>query len=207
MKIILLGAPGCGKGTQAKYLSTEFKIPHISTGDILRKNILDGTEVGKIAKKLIDNGQLVPDDLIIKIVENRLKEDDAKNGFILDGFPRTIIQAEKLENLTKIDKVFLLEVDERVIVDRICSRRVCPVCNSVYNLNIEMIDECKDCGATLIQRADDNEHTVVKRIEEYKKQTAPLIGFYESRNLLSRIDSTCREIAFEAIKKEIYLEA
>ena len=178
MKIILLGAPGAGKGTQADKLVEKYGFPHISTGDIFRKNIKERTEIGLLAKSYIDAGKLVPDEVTIKIVENRLKESDCANGFLLDGFPRTVEQAKALDEITDVDYVVNIDVPFEKLSKRITGRRVCPKCSSSYHVDfLNGEDTCK-CGEKLVQRADDNEETVKQRISVYEKQTAPLVEYY-----------------------------
>ncbi len=178
MKIILLGAPGAGKGTQADKLVEKYGFPHISTGDIFRKNIKERTEIGLLAKSYIDAGKLVPDEVTIKIVENRLKESDCANGFLLDGFPRTVEQAKALDEITDVDYVVNIDVPFEKLLKRITGRRVCPKCSSSYHVDfLNGEDTCK-CGEKLVQRADDNEETVKQRISVYEKQTAPLVEYY-----------------------------
>lgn len=198
MRLILLGAPGAGKGTQAVNLSKELRIPHISTGDIFRANIREGTKLGLEAKRYIDAGNLVPDELTVSIVRDRLQKDDCSNGFLLDGFPRTIPQAESLEDAlksmnTKLDGVVNLEVPEDVIVRRMAGRRVCKDCGRSYHvINIPPKQEgiCDSCGGPLIIRDDDREETVLERLKTYIEKTEPLIGFYEKRGLLYNFDGT-----------------
>ncbi|MDU1414760.1 MAG: adenylate kinase [Clostridium sp.] len=198
MNIILLGPPGAGKGTQAKSISNKYSIPHISTGDIFRFNISNGTPLGIKAKGYIDKGHLVPDELTIDLIKDRLKQDDCQNGFLLDGFPRTVNQAEALETLlkdmeTKLDTALLIDVPKSFIIDRMTGRRVCTTCGASYHVkynptNVEGI--CNVCGNDVIQRADDNEATVSERLEVYDAQTQPLIKFYREKNLLSEVDGT-----------------
>ncbi|NVM55712.1 MAG: adenylate kinase [Candidatus Helarchaeota archaeon] len=190
MKIILLGAPGAGKGTQSKYITEKYEIPQISTGDILRKAVRDGTEVGKLAKSYMDEGKLVPDDVIIKIMNERLKEPDCAKGYILDGFPRTLNQAEKLETITQIDVVVNLQVSSETILKRLTGRRSCAKCGAVYNLSFKpppQEGKC-ECGGELYQRDDDKEETVLKRIETYKNQTEPLIKYYSEKDLIKNVE-------------------
>lgn len=192
MRIILLGPPGSGKGTQAKLISEKFGIPHISTGDIFRLHISQKSSLGLEAKSYIDKGQLVPDELTIKLIESRLTEDDCKNGFLLDGFPRTINQADALEGLLKkinasVDSVINIEVPSEDIIDRITGRRVCKKCGASYHIIFNPSaakDICDRCGGPLIQREDDTEGTVRKRLEVYESQTKPLIRYYEEKGLL-----------------------
>ncbi|NLN64992.1 MAG: adenylate kinase [Clostridiaceae bacterium] len=198
MRLILLGAPGAGKGTQAVNLSKELHIPHISTGDIFRANIREGTELGLKAKTYIDAGKLVPDTLTMSIVEDRLQKDDCRNGFLFDGFPRTIPQAESLEDVLagmnmELDAVISLDVPNEVIVRRMAGRRVCKNCGRNYHIvTIPPKQEgiCDKCGGPLIIRDDDREETVLERLKTYTKKTEPLIGFYEKRNLLLHFDGT-----------------
>ena len=200
--IIMLGAPGAGKGTQSALIAEEYHIPHISTGDILRKNIKEGTELGKLAKSYIDAGALVPDDVVIGIVADRLKEEDALNGYVLDGFPRTIAQAEALDKVAKIDIAVNIVVGFDVIVERLAGRRVC-VCGATYNTSkLNGSTTCAKCGKELFFRDDDKPETVRARLETYEKQTAPLIGYYEKKGILVNVDATGTiEQDFEKIKK------
>jgi len=196
MNLILLGPPGAGKGTQAKLMLQKYALPQISTGDILREAIRLGTELGKRVEPLLANGKLGPDDLVIQIIEERLKRDDATQGFVLDGFPRTLPQAEALEAQLKragkkIDRVVSLEVDEAAIVGRMGGRRSCPKDGSVFHLvnsPPKVTGKCDKCGADLVQRPDDVPEKVQNRLRIYAQDTAPLKDFYEKRNLLSRID-------------------
>lgn len=204
MKIILLGAPGAGKGTQAVLLEQEYGIPHISTGDIFRKNIKDKTEIGLIAKSYIDKGQLVPDDVTVKIVENRLKEHDCRNGFLLDGFPRTVHQAEELAKISDIDYVVDIEIPFERLLRRLTGRRVCPVCNASYHIDFLNGKNTCDCGAELIHRDDDKEETVTERIKVYTAQTAPLIDHYKVKGKLIAVngDNDVQKV-FAEIKSEL----
>lgn len=204
MNIILLGAPGAGKGTQAVRIAAKKNIPHISTGDIFRKNIKEGTPVGLKAKSYIDRGQLVPDEVVVEIVRQRIEEPDCKNGFLLDGFPRTIAQAEALDRLTDIDCVLNLDVDLGKLADRITGRRVCEKCGESYHISTKKDDICEKCGGKLIQRADDTEETVKSRLNVYKNETAPLIDFYKNQGVLVSVDGmqTIDEV-FEDIIKAI----
>ncbi|MFA6866036.1 MAG: adenylate kinase [Clostridia bacterium] len=200
MKIILLGAPGAGKGSQATKLAKEYGFVHISTGDALRSNIKNGTELGKFAKAFIDKGQLVPDDVVVGIVADRIKQDDCVNGILLDGFPRTVAQADALGKLTDIDYVINIVVDFDVIAGRISGRRMCP-CGESYHTSTYKKDTCSKCGAKLYQRADDNEETVVKRLEVYKDQTAPLIDYYRNLGKLVDVDGNKSiDDTFEQVK-------
>ena len=187
MKIILLGAPGAGKGSQATKIAKDYNIAHISTGDALRSNIKQGTELGKFAKSFIDKGQLVPDDVVVGIVADRIKQEDCKNGFLLDGFPRTVAQADALSKLTDIDYVIDIDVNFDVIAARIGGRRMC-ACGESYHVSTYNSPVCAKCGGTLYQRADDNEETVKARLAVYSAQTAPLIDYYKNVGNLVTID-------------------
>ena len=188
MKLILLGAPGAGKGTQAEFICEKLSIPTISTGNIIRAALKNGTEMGLKAKEFIDAGQLVPDDVVIGIIKERLSEDDCDNGFILDGFPRTIPQAEALDEMgIEIDKVIDIEVPDEKIVLRMSGRRVCPACGNSYHLLYKKPEKdgiCNACGAELIIRADDHPNTVKERLDVYHSQTEPLKDFYEKKGKL-----------------------
>lgn len=204
MKLVLLGAPGSGKGTQAERLSEFLSIPTISTGAIIRQAIKDKTELGIKAEGLIADGQLVPDELIIDIVKDRLNQEDCKNGYILDGFPRTIPQAEAAEKFGMgIDKVLEIVVPDEAIVDRLSGRRECKVCRTPYHMLYNAPEKegiCDKCGGELIRRSDDEPETVRKRLVVYHTETEPLVKFYEERNLLvkaegkKQIESTSREV-------------
>ncbi|OXZ31723.1 adenylate kinase [Finegoldia magna] len=198
MRLILLGPPGAGKGTQAKRVIEEFDIPHISTGDIFRKNIKEKTELGQKVEGLLAQGKLVPDELTIEIVWDRLDQEDCKNGFLLDGFPRTIPQAEALdEGLAKrglkLDRVLNIDVDKDSLVKRLSGRRVCPSCGASYHIDnnptkVEGI--CDACQTPVIQREDDKEETVLDRIKVYDSQTKPLVDFYNKQDLVFTVDGT-----------------
>lgn len=198
MKIVLLGPPGAGKGTQAKSICIRYSIPHISTGDIFRKSIGENSPLGIEAKKHIDKGYLVPDDITIELVKNRLSNVDCEKGFLLDGFPRTVAQAEALADfLTKrnqeLNTALLIKVPSEFIIDRMTGRRVCPGCGASYHLKYNptiILGKCDLCGADVIQRKDDTEETVIERLDVYTKQTQPLIDYYGERNLLSVVDGT-----------------
>ena len=196
MNVILLGPPGAGKGTQAARIVEKYNVPHISTGDIFRANIKEGTELGLRAKSYMDKGELVPDELVIEIACDRLTKDDCKDGFLLDGFPRTVQQAEALdkflaENGKKIEYVLDLAVEKEELITRITGRRVCPKCGASFHIvNIPPKQEgiCDACGAELIQRADDTVETVTNRIDVYEAQTMPLVDFYEKAGVIAHID-------------------
>lgn len=197
MKIVLLGPPGAGKGTQAKSISNRYSIPHISTGDIFRKNISENTPLGIEAKSFMDNGQLVPDEVTINMVKERLKEDDCKSGYLLDGFPRTVSQAEALESFLQernesLNTALLIDVPSDFILERMTGRRVCPSCGASYHVkfNPAVDGKCELCGTEVVQRKDDTEETVKERLDVYKEQTQPLIDFYKEKELLSVVDGT-----------------
>ncbi len=202
MKLVLLGAPGAGKGTQAVRIAAHLNIPHISTGDIFRKNLKEATPVGLKAKAYIDKGQLVPDEVTCEIVELRIKEDDCKNGFLLDGFPRNIAQAEALDAMTQIDKVINLDVDLKALADRLTGRRVCDKCGESYHISTKKDEVCDKCGGKLYQRADDTIETVNSRLTVYEQSTAPLIAYYKKKGVLANVDGMQSiEAVFEAVKK------
>ena len=198
MKIIMLGAPGAGKGTHAKKITEKFGIPAISTGDIFRENIKNGTELGKKAKEYMDAGNLVPDELVCDLVVARLKQDDCKNGYILDGFPRTIPQAEALtaalaKDDDAIDYALEIFIEDQAIIDRMSGRRVCKSCGATYHVvNIPPKTEgvCDECDGELIVRDDDAPETVKKRLDVYHEQTAPLIDYYKKQGILKVIDGS-----------------
>ena len=209
MNVIFLGPPGAGKGTQAQRICAALKIPQISTGDILRRAMKEGTDTGLKAKSYIDAGKLVPDEVIIDIVRERLAMDDCKSGYILDGFPRTVPQAEALDTFAVIDSVIELAVDDQVLVDRLSGRRVCVKCGATYHLSmLNGKTTCDVCGEELIQRNDDKAETVLNRLQVYHAQTAPLIGYYEQKNLLQKIDGAQGlENTFAAIMKALGAQA
>ncbi len=208
MKIVMLGAPGAGKGTQAKMIAERYQIPHISTGDIFRMNIKNGTELGKEAKTYMDAGKLVPDELTVKILLDRVSNEDCKNGYVLDGFPRTIPQAEVLTDALnklndKIDYAINVDVPDENIVNRMGGRRSCPSCGQVYHV-VHMPPKqegiCDKCGAGLVQRDDDKPETVSQRLTVYHDQTQPLIEYYEKAGVLKNVDGTKdQKEVFEAI--------
>jgi adenylate kinase len=198
MNLMVFGAPGAGKGTQAKFLVEKYNIPQISTGDILRAAIVEKTAMGLEAKKFMDAGELVPDSTIIGIIKDRLDKDDCQNGFILDGFPRTLAQAEALEDLMsksgrKLDKVLSFDVPDELIIQRIAGRRVCPKCGASYHVEFNPSKKegiCDACGDNLIIRKDDNADTVKNRLQNYHNQTAPLIDFYKNMGVFAQIDGS-----------------
>jgi len=192
MRIILLGAPGAGKGTQAEKLNERYGIPAVSTGNIIRENIQKGTELGLKAKAYTESGSLVPDELVIEIIKGRLAEDDCKNGFILDGFPRTVAQAEALDAMgVLIDRVICMEVSEDVIVRRMSGRRVCSDCGASYHVLTKPSaagESCEKCGGSLVIRSDDQPETVKNRLKVYRQMTAPLKAYYEKTGRLTVVD-------------------
>lgn len=198
MRIIMLGAPGAGKGTQAVRISEKYGIPQISTGDMLRQAVKEGTELGRKAKEYMDRGELVPDSVVIGIVRERIVQEDCKKGFILDGFPRTIAQAEALDSMLgelglSVDYVINVEVPEEEILKRLTGRRTCKNCQAMYHIvfnppKVEGV--CDRCGGELYQRDDDKEETIKSRLEVYKRQTAPLIEYYGAKGKLVNIDGT-----------------
>ena len=194
MKLIFLGAPGAGKGTQAEFVCADLKIPAISTGAIIREALKNQTELGKKAESYMKEGALVPDEVVIAIIKERLAEDDCKAGFLLDGFPRTVVQAQALEDMgIEIDKVVNIDLADEIIIGRLTNRRVCEACGATYHLiNLPSKDNvhCDKCGAKLILRKDDEPATVVNRLKIYHEQTQPLESFYEQRGKLINIDGT-----------------
>ena len=198
MKIIMLGAPGAGKGTQADKICAKYNIPHISTGDIFRANIKNNTELGQKAKSYMDKGELVPDELVVDLVVDRIKADDCTNGYVLDGFPRTIPQAEALDAALaaindKVDYAINVEVPDENIINRMSGRRACVACGATYHIvhiptKVEGV--CDKCGAELILRDDDKPETVKKRLDVYHQQTQPLIDYYKNAEVLAEVDGT-----------------
>ena len=199
MRLIIVGPPGAGKGTQAVKIAEKHGLVHISTGDMLRAEIKAGSELGKTAAAMIERGELVTDSVIIGMVRDRISRPDCEKGFILDGFPRTIPQADALGALTGLDAVIDIEVPAERLIERICSRRICPVCGKSYSTITHPDPKCT-CGAELVQRADDKVETVSNRISVYEAQTRPLIAYYEERGLIRRIDG---DQDIESVEKEI----
>ena len=208
MKVIMLGAPGAGKGTQAKQIADKYSIPHISTGDIFRANIKNGTELGKKAKTFMDQGLLVPDELVVELVADRIQQDDCKNGFVLDGFPRTIPQAEALDAALakineKMDYAIDVDVPDENIITRMSGRRACLNCGATYHIvsiptKVEGICDC--CGSPVVLRDDDKPETVKKRLEVYHEQTQPLIDYYKKKDILKTVNGVQpMEDVFKAI--------
>ena len=198
MKLILLGPPGAGKGTQAESIKEAYNLIHISTGDIFRKNMKENTPLGVKAKEYVDKGQLVPDEITIAMVEDRLSQEDVREGFLLDGFPRSTSQAEALDDImmelgSKIDKVINIEVDKNILVDRVVGRRICKECGATYHVGSNPPKQegiCDKCGGELYQRADDTEETVAKRISIYEEETLPLVEYYTEKGNLFTVDGT-----------------
>ncbi len=198
MRLVLLGAPGAGKGTQAKMLIEKYSMPQISTGDILRKAVADGTPLGKEAKAVMDRGELVPDKIVLGLVEERLKQDDCKNGYILDGFPRNTAQAEALDNMlsslgSPLSDALSVDVDKDDLMKRLTGRRTCKNCQQMFNVYFSPPGKegvCDKCGGELFQRDDDKEETIKKRLDVYEEQTAPLIEYYRNKGILKSVQGT-----------------
>lgn len=198
MRTVLLGAPGSGKGTQGVFLSRQYGIPQISTGDLLRAAVAAGTELGKQAKSAMDSGALVSDEIVVGLIRERLSEDDARRGYILDGFPRNIAQAEALDAMLDdlgqpLDGVVLLDVPFNDLMQRLTGRRTCKNCGAIFNVHLSPPQQdgvCDECGGELFQRQDDNAETIENRLKVYEDQTAPLVGFYEKQGKLHSIDGT-----------------
>lgn len=212
MRIILLGPPGAGKGTQAAKIVDTYSIPHISTGDIFRKNLKEGTPLGLKAKGYMDKGLLVPDELVVDLVKDRLQQEDCKSGFMLDGFPRTVVQAEALDKVLiemeiSIDAVINISVNPELLIERITGRRICKFCGATYHVKFnpsKVATTCDLCDGELYQRADDKEETVKNRLEVYADQTKPLIDFYKQKGIIRNINGQ-QDIndVFEDIKKAL----
>lgn len=203
MKLILLGAPGAGKGTQATRLKEHYQIPHISTGDIFRSNMKNNTPLGMKAKEYMDQGLLVPDSLTIDMVMDRIAQPDCQNGYILDGFPRTLAQAEALDKMVEIDAAVDVEVPDEKIVDRMAGRRVCPKCGEPYHTKYKIPQQegiCDRCGSELMIRKDDEPETVLKRLTVYHDATEPLIAHYAAKGKLVKVDGT---LSVETVTDEI----
>lgn len=205
MNIVFLGPPGAGKGTHAQMLMSELGIPQISTGDMLRQAIKAETPMGLNAKRYIDQGALVPDDVVIAIVRDRLAQEDCLHGYILDGFPRTVAQAEALADFAKIDVALNLALPDEMIVKRLSGRRVCLKCGGTYHISsLNGREDCEACGEKLVQRKDDTPETIQNRLAVYAKQTAPLIDYYQKRGLLRTVDCLgTREENHQAVRKAL----
>ncbi|MDP6647768.1 MAG: adenylate kinase [Candidatus Woesearchaeota archaeon] len=206
MNIVLLGPPGIGKGTVAVKLSKKLSIPHIATGDMLRENVAEKTRLGLKAKSFMDKGLLVPDNIVIEMIKERMKKDDCKNGFILDGFPRTINQAEEIKD-TKIDKVVNMQASDGVIVERLSRRRVCRKCDFIYHLDFIKPNRegfCDKCSGQLYQREDDKPKAIKERLKVYKEKTEPLINYYKEKGLIADVDgSGSPDDEFKAVLKAV----
>lgn len=195
MRLLIMGAPGAGKGTQATLIKDRYNIPHISTGDMFRQEMASGSELGQLAKSFIDKGNLVPDEITINIVRNRLANDDCKKGFLLDGFPRTIDQAIALDKIlkdlkVKLDAVINIDIEDSLLIKRITGRRVCPKCGASFHVEAskpKVDGVCDYCGSALIQRDDDKEETLKTRLENYYKKTEPVLSYYEKQNLVKNV--------------------
>lgn len=204
MKIVLLGAPGAGKGTIAQKLVADYALTHISTGDIFRRILSENTPLGKKVEALLACGQLVPDDITVEIVHERLRQGDCAKGFILDGFPRTLAQAQALDEEMLIDFIFNLSADTNILVHRLEGRRVCPKCKSVYHTSFNLSNTCNNCGSGLIAREDDTEHIVLERIKIYNEVTKPLEEYYKSQGRLINIEgNSSTQEAYRQIVKVI----
>ena len=212
MRIVIMGPPGAGKGTQAALIKNAYNIPHISTGDMFREAISNQTALGIEAKKNIDKGMLVPDSVTISLVKERLSQDDCKKGFLLDGFPRTIAQAQALDEILKelnikLDAVINIDVDFNVLVDRIIGRRVCPKCGASFHIKNQPPKKdgiCDECGATLVQRKDDTKETVVPRVDVYTNQTKPLLDYYNKQGIVKNVCGLGDiDVIFSNIKKSL----
>lgn len=212
MNLLIIGAPGAGKGTMSNFIVDKYKTVHISTGDLLRQAIASNSDIGKIAKSYIDQGHLVPDSIIQDIITECLKKDEVKNGFLFDGYPRTVKQAESLktilENLnSKIDAVIYLDVDDDVLIKRIEGRRICPKCELSYNLFFSPPKKegvCNNCGTKLVLRSDDNPESIKKRLTEFRSNTQPVIDYYKKQNLVKHIDANIdRNLVFNYISEAL----
>lgn len=193
MRLVFLGPPGIGKGTYASAISRLFGIPHISTGDIFREEIRKGTELGRLVKQYVERGELVPDDIVIEVVKRRLSQEDCRRGFILDGFPRTLRQAEALDQITRIDLVLNFVAPDEVIIDRLAGRRICRRCGAIYHIKYMPPKEpgkCDRCGGELYQREDDKPEVIRHRLELYRQQFAPIIEYYRRKGILEDVDAS-----------------
>lgn len=199
MKLIFLGPPGAGKGTQAARIAKEYGVAHISTGDMLRAEMREGTPLGQAAKAYVDRGELVPDDVILGMVENRILRDDCKSGFLFDGFPRTLAQAEALGRICAIDAVIDIAVPDSRLIERISGRRMCPACGAAYHVSTHASPDC-GCGGALYQREDDRRETVENRLAVYQRSTRPLIDYYRAKGLLTTVDG---DAGMDAVTEQI----
>ena len=204
MKLIFLGPPGAGKGTQAKGVAERYGIAHISTGDMLRAEIRLGTPLGSEAQAFMDKGELVPDSTMVGIVKNRINQPDCSKGFLLDGFPRTIAQAQALEGITAMDYVIDIDMPFDRLLSRITGRRMCPDCGAAFHVSTYHSDKCSECGGVLYQRDDDKEETVAVRLCQYEKKTAPLIQYYREKGILRQVNGDQDiELVAEEIRREL----
>ena len=195
MNIVMLGSPGVGKGTYAEILSDKYNVPRISVGDLFREAIRDETELGEKIKGYVSRGDLVPDEMVVELVKERLQEDDCKNGFFLDGFPRTIVQAEAMEKFEKIDEVFNFVASDRVIMSRLCGRRTCRECGAIYhvtNIPSKVEGICDRCGGRLYQRSDETPQAIKNRLRVYREKTKPVVDYFRKKGLLADIDANYR---------------
>ncbi|HEV2520282.1 MAG TPA: adenylate kinase [Thermoplasmata archaeon] len=193
VRIVLLGPPGSGKGTQSVWISHSLGIPHLSTGELLRAGVRQGTKPGLEADRFMRSGRLVPDDIVLALLVDRLAEPDCRDGYLLDGFPRNVAQAEALDRIAPVDRVLSFEIPEKVLLERLVGRRSCPKCGTVYNIRTRppaTPGRCDNDGETLVHRSDDHEDAARTRLEVYRKETAPLLAFYEARHVLFPIDAT-----------------
>ncbi|MCD6381521.1 MAG: adenylate kinase [Candidatus Aenigmarchaeota archaeon] len=204
MKLVLLGPPGSGKGTYSSRLAKELGIPHISTGDLLREEVSKGSELGKKAKEYMDKGELVPNEIVLEILKQRLQQPDCEKGFILDGFPRNLEQAKILDEITEIDKVIYLDVPDEIIIERLSNRRICKKCGAIYNLKTmppKVPGKCDICGGELYQREDDKPEVVKNRLVVYRENTTPLINYYKEKGILVEFKIEHEIPVEEGIKK------
>jgi adenylate kinase len=211
IRLIMLGAPGSGKGTQAKFLTKSYHVPQISTGDLLRGAVKEGTKLGIKAKSFMDDGKLVPDNLVLELLKERINKKDCENGFILDGYPRNLSQAKQLEKITEIDLVINIHVDYNLLIERITGRRTCKKCGAIFHITYnppKKTNICDKCSGELYQRDDDTEETVKKRIRTYEEQTKPLVNYYTNKGILKTLisDSTIEEMKEKVnnVMKEVF---